>query len=99
MSLKLNKHDRYVTKLVNKIKTEYDDISTHQKFLRKKRTIAEVDIIAKRGKKTHLFEVKCSYRIVKAKRQLNKLRKLCGGDRNISLFFYCGMGDRLIEIA
>ncbi len=98
MTVKQNKHDRYVTKLVKKIELEYDSISTHQKLLRKKRTIAEVDIIARKGKRTHLFEVKCSYRIVKARRQLTKLRKLYGQE-HISLFFYCGLGDRLIEIA
>lgn len=98
MPNKLNKHDRYVKELVKKIKPDYDDISTHLKLNKKKRTIAEIDILARKGKEIHLFEVKCSYRIVKARKQLTKLRKIFQ-DSPVSLYFYCGIGDLLVEIA
>jgi predicted RecB family endonuclease len=98
MPNKENKHDRYVKELVKRIRPEYDDISTHLKLNKKKRTIAEIDIMARKGKEIHFFEVKCSYRIVKARKQLTRLRRLFQNDP-VSLYFYCGIGDMLIEIA
>ena len=97
MPKKLSKHDKYVDRLVEKIKPEYDDISIHLKLSKKKRTVAEIDIMAKKGNEIHFFEVKCSYRIVKARKQLNKLRKMFVNE-DISLFFYCGSGDVLVEV-
>lgn len=97
MQIKENKHDRYVTQLVDQLTPIYDDISTHLKLSKKKRTIAEIDIMAKKGKDIHFFEVKCSYRIVKAKKQLKRLRKIFNDD-SICLYFYCGSADKLIEI-
>jgi len=61
--------------------------------------VGEVDIIARKGDEIHLFEVKCSYRIVKARHQLLKLKKANAFKNfNITCFFYCGMGKQLIEV-
>jgi len=83
--------------LVKQISSDYDDISTHLKLERKRRVIAEIDVIARRGKELHLFEVKCSPRITKAKKQLFKAKKIFKS-YDTTCFFYCGAGDTLIEI-
>lgn len=95
--IKPNKHDRYVQKLVRQLRPDYDSISTHLKLEKKKRLIGEVDIIARRGNKLYLFEVKCSYRIVKARKQLTKLKRIFNS-YDTTCFFYCGAGDKLVEI-
>ena len=95
--IKLNKHDRYVQKLVRQICSDYDAISTHLKLERRKRMVAEIDIIARRGDELHFFEVKCSYRIVKARKQLKKIKKIFS-EYNTTCYFYHGAGDKLIEI-
>ncbi|PIN80343.1 hypothetical protein COV13_03750 [Candidatus Woesearchaeota archaeon CG10_big_fil_rev_8_21_14_0_10_32_9] len=83
--------------MVKQISSDYDDISTHLKLERKRRVIAEIDVIARRGKELHLFEVKCSHRITKAKKQLFKVKKIFKS-YDTTCFFYCGAGDKLIEI-
>lgn len=96
-SIKPNKHDRYVQQLVRQLRPDYDDISTHLKLERKKRLIGEIDVVARRGKELHLFEVKCSHRIVKAKKQLFKLKKIFS-HYETTCYFYCGAGNKLVEI-
>lgn len=97
MSFKKNKHDKYVDKLVNMIKYNYDHISTHQKVSRRKRLVAEIDVVATKGDIIHIYEVKCSYRISKAKKQFKRLRKLFPNE-NLMCYFYCGMSDKLVEV-
>lgn len=94
---KLNKHDRYVEELVKQLKPDYDSISTHLILKRKKRIIGEVDVVARRDTEVHLFEVKCSYRIVKARKQLTKFKKIMR-DEKASCFFYFGEGNTIFEI-
>lgn len=94
---KLNKHDHYVEKLVRQLKPNYDDISTHLKIEKKKRVIGEVDVVAKRGNEVHLYEVKCSYRITKARKQLTKFKKILKTP-NMTCFFYFGAGNQIVEI-
>lgn len=64
---------------------------------RKRRLIGEIDVLAMRGSQCDVFEVKCSPRLVKARLQLNKIRR--HGMIPVSrLFFYWGGGARLFEI-
>lgn len=97
-SKKLNKHDTYVEKLVNEIKDEYDSISTHLKFSNTKRIVAEADVVARKGDEIHIYEVKCSLRIVKAKKQLKRLKKIISPNKKTSCFLYNGMGDTLLQV-
>ena len=69
-TIKLSKHDRYVLELSNKIKDNYDSISVNVPIKLSKRSLGEIDIMAKKGSRFDLYEVKCSYRILKAKKQL-----------------------------
>ncbi|MFT4311103.1 MAG: hypothetical protein ACMXX7_00595 [Candidatus Woesearchaeota archaeon] len=97
MSKKLNKHDRYVERLVKQIKSKYDDIRTHKKFSNKKRLVAEADIVARIDNEIHFYEVKCSYRIVKARKQLKRLKRI-HSNKDVSCFFYCGISSKIIEV-
>ena len=74
-ALKLSKHDRYVLELSNKIKNSYDSISVNVPVKYSKRSVGEIDIMAKKGNMLDLYEVKCSYRILKAKKQLNRIKR------------------------
>jgi len=83
------KHDRYLEDLCEQIKGDYDDIYTNvELFSKRKRKIAEIDILAVKDNRYYVYEVKCSYRISKAKRQLRKIKKLLPRVRQ--LFFFCG---------
>ena len=96
---KLSKHDRYVEELCTKIKDSYDSVSKHVAVRAKKRMLAEVDVLAKKGDSVDLYEVKCSPRITKAKRQLRKLGKYLGGGMNIAnYYFYCGSSHSIMAI-
>ncbi len=95
---KINKHDRYVEKLYSKIKDQYDTIERHVEISSKKSLVAEIDLIATKGDQIDVYEVKCSYRIVKARKQLNKIHKLYHYRSNFRKFFYCGGADTLVAI-
>jgi len=98
-STRLSKHDRYVEELCDKIKGQYDSVSKHVAVRAKKRMLAEVDVLAKKGDVVDIYEVKCSPRIAKAKRQLRKLTKYLGGGMNISnCYFYCGSSHSIMTI-
>ncbi|MBI2144797.1 hypothetical protein HYU18_00580 [Candidatus Woesearchaeota archaeon] len=97
--LKLSKHDRYVEELCARIKGDYDSVSKHVTVRAKKRMLAEVDVLAKKGESVDIYEVKCSPRVVKAKRQLRKLSRYLGGSMNIAnYYFYCGSSHSLMTI-
>ncbi len=96
---RLSKHDRYVEELCTKIKDSYDSVSKHVTIRAKKRMLAEVDVLAKRGDDVDLYEVKCSPRITKAKRQLRKLSRYLGGGMNIAnCYFYCGSSHSIMTV-
>lgn len=95
--IKLSKHDRYVHKLVQQIKSSYDTIDTHVALDNSRRRMAEVDILAKKGDIIDVYEVKCSYRIIKAKKQLKRIKRILNVEK-INLFFFCGASSRLEEV-
>jgi len=96
-SIKLSKHDKYVLELSNKIKDNYDSISMNVPVKQSKRSLGEIDIIAKKGSRLDLYEVKCSYRILKAKKQLARIKKYLKLD-NAGSYFYCGNSKSLVTI-
>jgi len=96
-SIKLSKHDKYVLELSNKIKDNYDSISMNVPVKQSKRSLGEIDIIAKKGSRLDLYEVKCSYRILKAKKQLARIKKYLKLD-NAGSYFYCGNSKLLVTI-
>ena len=89
------KHDRYVDDLCEQIKPDYDHIYTNVALYssakkKKKRVIAEIDIIAFKDNKCDVFEVKCSHRAAKARKQLRRIKKLVLNINIANLFFFCG---------
>src|SRR3989338_8946898 len=100
MSLKqkhLTKHDRYVLELKDRIKDKYDFIYINVKVPGRKRNLGEIDLIGRKGSNIDLYEVKCSHRIVKAKKQLYKVQRLLHLD-NSRAYFYCGSSGSLLSI-
>ena len=95
--VKLSKHDRYVLELSSKIKDRYDSISMNVPIRHSKRSLGEIDIVAKKGNRLDFYEVKCSYRIVKAKKQLNRIRNILNL-KNARIFFYCGNSKMLVTV-
>lgn len=94
----INKHDQYVARLFERIKGEYDSIERHVVVRGRKSLKAEIDIIGRKGAHVDVYEVKCSPRVCKARRQLAHIRKLLKVE-DISLIFYCGMADKLELVA
>ena len=94
----INKHDLYVEKLYERIKGDYDVIEKHVVVRGKRCVKAEIDMIGYKDGRIHIFEVKCSYRVYKASRQLAHIKKLLNL-RSASLMFYCGTADQLHTVA
>ena len=94
---KLSKHDRYVLELSSKIRDNYDSISLNVPVKHYKRSLGEIDIIARKGNRFDLYEVKCSYRILKAKKQLKRIRNILNL-KNARSYFYCGNSGMLVTV-
>jgi len=57
--VKTLKHDRYLESLCDTIRSDYDEIFTNVEFFsKKKRKIAEIDILAVKENKYYVYEVK-----------------------------------------
>lgn len=91
---KLSKHDSFVEDLYLKVKGEYDLILRQVPLVSKKgRMVGEIDLMGVRGERVDIFEVKCSFRIVKARKQLAKIRKYVGDEA--AYYFYCGSSQQI----
>jgi Zn-finger domain-containing protein len=98
MQGKPTKHDRYVLELSDKIKDGYDSLSLHVPIMAKKRSLGEADIIARKGNRCDVYEVKCSHRIVKARKQLKRLKRFLKAQNVRKLYFYCGSSGLLVLV-
>ncbi len=100
--LKRNKHDRYLEELCSELKDQYDVIYTHLPLYSKKnRLIGEIDIIGMRADVIDIIEVKCSYRITKARKQLKRVKKHISNwirSKDIRTKFFCGDAGQMIRI-
>lgn len=104
---KLNKHDTYVDVLCTRLASQYDSLERNVRlYSKKKRVVAEIDILAKKGNVIDVYEVKCSYRKSKAEKQLKRIRKnlhklredIQGIDTYTYIrhaFFFCGASGNL----
>ncbi len=91
---KLIKHDQYIEELKDLITHNYDSIDTHIFLSDKKRIVGEIDLIAEREGRRDVFEVKCSYRMYKARQQLKKIKRYTKSPID-NYFFYCGSSHLL----
>lgn len=99
--VRILKHDKYVDALYSRIKPDYDSIQKNVAiYSKKRRMVAEIDILALRGEKYDIYEVKCSHRIYKAKKQLSKIKKifLKESKKVNNLYFYCGESKALMNL-
>lgn len=95
--VRLNKHDTYVNALSEVLQSQYDIILTNVPLYSKRhRLIAEIDILALLGREYDVYEVKCSHRITKARKQLSRIRKLLTSIRHT--YFYCGSSNELVLV-
>ena len=93
---KPNKHDRYVLDLYKKVHDSYDYLILDYNLSKNKRKIGQVDLAGVRGARTDLFEVKCSFRIHKAQKQLKRAQRIMNVKGN--LFFYCGSSQKIEQV-
>lgn len=95
---KLTKHDRYVSELCERISGNYDSVSVNVPVRVKKRLLGEVDILARKGSHVDIYEVKCSHRIIKAKKQLKRLGRYLKALNVEKSYFYCGSSGLLLVV-
>jgi hypothetical protein len=93
---KLSKHDKYVQELYKKVQDRYDYLILDYNLSRNKRKIGQIDLAGVKDDKTDLFEVKCSFRVHKAMKQLIRAKK--NAQTNGQLYFYCGSSGQIKEI-
>jgi hypothetical protein len=87
--------------LCNQLKNDYDEILRNVPiYSKRKRLVAEIDILALKEGKYDVYEVKCSHRIYKARKQLTKIRKLLKKESKVvgGVYFYCGESSTLHNI-
>lgn len=86
--------------LCSVIEPKYDLLLTNVPlYSNRNRKIAEIDVLAIKGKDKDIYEVKCSHRVVKARHQLRKIRKILSGSSRVrDTFFYCGEAGKLLKI-
>ena len=75
----------------------YDRILKHIQLSSKKSDLGEIDLLCIKDGKIDVFEVKCSYRIVKARKQLKRIRRLVDFP-DMRAFFYCGSSDQVVSL-
>lgn len=85
-----------MAELCNRIKPKYDFLIAPYNLRNKKRSFGEIDILAVKGINKDIYEVKCSFRIVKARKQLKRFNKFVKAN---NAFFYCGSADKLEKIS
>ena len=92
------KHDVYVKDLCAMIKPNYDFLSTNVRLFsnKKKRVLAEIDILAMKNGRVDVYEVKCGNRIIKAKKQLKRIRRLMPNVNDT--FFFSGDSGELRKL-
>ena len=61
------------------------------------RMVGEIDLLGVHAGGVDVFEVKCSFRPVKARKQLQKISKLFN-DKQVKTWFYCGEAAQLMKI-
>lgn len=80
------------------IRRNYDFLYVCVPLMGEKRLIGEIDVYAVKGSEIDLYEVKCSYREKKARKQLTRAKKFLKLDDKCRTFFYCGESGLLVGL-
>lgn len=100
-SFKILKHDTYANELIQLLQTPALTIQQNLVlYSHKGRMVAEIDIFIERKHSIQIIEVKCSFRLKKAKRQLQKIKKILAPqfEKPIELYFYNGSSKELVSV-
>ncbi|MBI4152044.1 hypothetical protein HY496_03665 [Candidatus Woesearchaeota archaeon] len=95
------KHDQYLDDLCHRLGNQYDFLLRNVPLYssRSKRQVAEIDILAVSGQVCDIYEVKCSYRLAKARKQLGRIKKILSRDSLVrDSYFYWGGARTLIKM-
>ncbi|PLW79300.1 hypothetical protein C0585_08475 [Candidatus Woesearchaeota archaeon] len=88
----------YVEELSSIIEDEYDFVLRNIPIYSKRnRLVGEIDLMGIKDDKIDVYEVKCSHRIVKAQKQLKKIKKYYK-DKVRNTFFFCGESGALLSV-
>lgn len=102
MSETINKHDVFVDQLAHRLQSRYDEVHTHLRLFshrRSKRHVAaEIDLLGVRGEQMDIYEVKCSHRPIKARKQLRRIQRLLGKP-DAGMFFFNGESGTITAVA
>jgi len=80
------------------VKADYDFVLKNVPiYSKKKRLIGEVDLIGMKDGVADIFEVKCSHRIVKARKQLKKFKEKLNCKVR-KKFFFCGASGTIFSL-
>ena len=93
---KILKHDRYLQHLCERLQPQYHEIYTNVALYstsRKPRVVAEIDILARRDDGYDVYEVKCSHRLTKARKQLKRICRIIPDVH--STYFFCGESGKI----
>ncbi|HLC66894.1 MAG TPA: hypothetical protein VJK52_04600, partial [Candidatus Nanoarchaeia archaeon] len=98
--IQLNKHDRYVRQLSQRLRGNYDVLYTHYPIFGRKCQLAEIDVVGIKDGVIDVYEIKCSPRITKARRQLQRIKRLLSNVHHVPIntFFYCGMSNAVLAV-
>jgi|GEM_PF-1210178 len=93
------KHDKFVNNLCSVLDQDYDVIFRNVPlYSKRKRLVGEIDILALKDGYCDVYEVKCSNRRHKAKKQLKKLKKIMSLESRLrKTFFFCGDSGSILE--
>jgi predicted RecB family endonuclease len=88
----------YVDDLCRSLAPGYDYLLRNVPiYSMKRRLIGEIDVLAFKEGYYDIYEVKCSHRISKARRQVTKFRKILSRQNKVkNTFFFCGESGMLI---
>jgi len=97
---KLLKHDQYVQQLCQKISPSYDLLLQNVPiYSQRRRLVAEIDVLAMKEGVYDIYEVKCSHRVSKARRQLEKIQRIVSQKSRVgNVFFFCGESGILLSL-
>lgn len=84
--------------LYERIKDDYDVVEHHVKLHSRRALRGEIDLIGYKDGRVDVYEVKCSYRIYKARRQLEHIRRILNIP-DLHMFFYHGAANEIVPIA